>query len=163
MIWYFQKSLRPSVTVEMEQCGRELNSFKKLLKKAVDKEAKATLQPRSYACETNQHCFRGSRPPIAKANTHGKLIKNPKVEKPKSKSQKSKALAPQYLDGARSPRKLRRRRRKTITKIEGIVMPKKAPQRPLELITPTPTIVRRRGTAPTAATPTRLSITIVTK
>ena len=53
MTWYFQKSLRPSVRVEIEQCGRELDSFKELVKKTVDAEAKAALQPRSYACETD--------------------------------------------------------------------------------------------------------------
>ena len=53
MIWYFQKDLRPSVRVEIEQRGRELTSFKELVKKAVDAEAKAALWPRSYACETN--------------------------------------------------------------------------------------------------------------
>ena len=71
MIWYFREGLRPSVRVEMEQCGRELNSFEELIEKTVDAEAKAALQPRSYARKTNQYCFRGSRPSAAKANTQG--------------------------------------------------------------------------------------------
>ena len=51
MIWYFQEGLRPSVRVEMEQRGPELNSFKELVKKTVDVEAKAVLQPYSYTCK----------------------------------------------------------------------------------------------------------------
>ena len=53
MIWYFQKGLRPSLRVEIEQRGRKLNSFEELVEKAVDKEAKATLRPHSYTCENN--------------------------------------------------------------------------------------------------------------
>ena len=69
MIWYFQKSLRPSIKVEMEQRGQELNSFKELVKKTVDVKANAPLRPCFYACKTDQHCLWGSRPSAAKANT----------------------------------------------------------------------------------------------
>ena len=85
MIWYFQEGLRPLVKVEIEQRGRELNSFKELVEKAVDAGAKAALRPHSYACETNQHCLRGSRLSAAKANTQDQPIKDSRVEKPKSK------------------------------------------------------------------------------
>ena len=60
MIRYFREGLRPSVRVEMEQRGRELDSFEELVEKAVDAEAKAALRPRSYARETDQHCLQGS-------------------------------------------------------------------------------------------------------
>ena len=53
MIRYFRKSLYPSVRVEIEQRGQELDSFEERFEKAVDAEAKAVLRPRSYACETN--------------------------------------------------------------------------------------------------------------
>ena len=69
MIRYFREGLRPSVRVEMEQRGRELDSFEELVEKAVDAEAKAAFWPRSYARETDQHCLRGSRPSAAKAST----------------------------------------------------------------------------------------------
>ena len=45
MIRYFCKSLKPSVQAKMEQRGWELNSFKKLVQKAVDVEAKADFGP----------------------------------------------------------------------------------------------------------------------
>ena len=85
MIWYFRGGLCPSVRVEMEQRGRELDSFKELVEKAVDAEAKATLRLRFYIYKTDQHCLRDSRPSAAKANTQGQPIKNPRVEEPKSK------------------------------------------------------------------------------
>ena len=57
MIWYFQEGLRPPARVEMEQRGRELDSFGELVKKIVDAKAKAAFRPRSYVCKTDQHCF----------------------------------------------------------------------------------------------------------
>ena len=69
MIQYFQEGLCPLLKVEMEQCGQELNSFKEVVKKAINAEAKAAFQPRSYARKTNQHCLRGSRPSVDKAST----------------------------------------------------------------------------------------------
>ena len=95
MIWYFREGLRPSVKVEMEQRGRELDSFEELVEKAVDAEAKAALRPRSYARETDQHCLRGSWPSAAKTSTQGQPMKDPRVEEPKSRSQESKAPASQ--------------------------------------------------------------------
>ena len=112
MIWYFRKGLRLSVRVEMEQRGRELDSFKELVKKTVDTKAKAALRPRSYACETDQHCLRGSQPSAAKANTQGQPIKNQRVKKLKSKPQKSKALAPQRFDNAETFEKAWKKKKK---------------------------------------------------
>ena len=94
MIWSFREGLRPLVRVKMEQLGRELNSFEELVEKAVDAEAKTALRPHSYACKTDQYCFWGSRPSAAKASTQGQPMKDPRVEEPKSRPQKSKALAP---------------------------------------------------------------------
>ena len=85
MIWYFRKVLRLSVIVEMEQRGRELDSFEELVEKVVDAEAKAALRPCSYARKTDQHCLRDSWPSVAKANTQGQPMKDPRVEEPKSK------------------------------------------------------------------------------
>ena len=94
MIWYLQKSLRPSVRVKMEQRGLELDSFEELVEKAVDAKVKAAFRPRSYACKTDQHCLRGSWLSAAKASTQSQPIKDPRVEEPKSRPQESKAPAP---------------------------------------------------------------------
>ena len=85
IIWYFRKGFRPSVKVEMEQCGQKLDSFKELVEKAVDAKAKAALWPRFYTCETDQCYLRGSRPSAAKVSTQGQPLKDPKVEEPKFK------------------------------------------------------------------------------
>ena len=85
MIRYFREGLRLSVSVKMEQRGRKLNSFEELVKKAIDAKAKAALWPRFYACETDQHCLRGSRLLVAKASTQGQPMKDPKFKEPKSK------------------------------------------------------------------------------
>ena len=53
MIWYFREGLRPWIKFEIKQCGGKLDSFKELVKKAVDAEAKATLRPRSSARKTD--------------------------------------------------------------------------------------------------------------
>lgn len=40
----------------MEQCGRELDSFEKLVQKVVNAKAKTALWPPFAACEIDQHC-----------------------------------------------------------------------------------------------------------
>ena len=94
MIWYFQKGLRLSLRVEIEQCGWELDSFKEIVEKTVNIKAKAPFRPRSYACDINQHCFRDSRPSAAKTSTQGQSMKDSRVEKPKPRSQEQKPSAP---------------------------------------------------------------------
>ena len=112
MIRYFREGLRPSVRVEMEQRGRELDSFEELVKKAVDAKAKAALRPRSYACETDQYCLWGSRPSAAKASTQGQPMKDPRFEQPKSRPQESKALARQRYNSAEPSEKARKEKKK---------------------------------------------------
>ena len=80
--------------VEIEQRGQELNSFKKIVEKAVNAKAKAAFRPCSYARNTNQHCLQGSWPFAAKTNAQGQPMKDLRGEKPKPKSQEQKALAP---------------------------------------------------------------------
>ena len=45
----------------MEQWGREHNSWEELVKKAINAEAKASLQPKSILCEIDQCYLRGNR------------------------------------------------------------------------------------------------------
>ena len=93
MIWYFREGLRPLVRVEIEQRSQELDSFKELVEKTVNAKAKAAFWPRSYTYKIDQHCFQDSRPFAAKTNTQGQPIKDPRVEKTKSRPQKLKVLA----------------------------------------------------------------------
>lgn len=46
---------------QMEQRGRELDSWDELVEKAIDAEAKASLQPPSFIREMDQRCPRGNR------------------------------------------------------------------------------------------------------
>ena len=112
MIWYFREGLRPSVRVKMEQCGRELDSFEELVEKAVHAEAKAAFRPCSYACETNQHCLRGSQLSAVKTNTQGQPMKDPRVEELKSRPQKSKTPAPQRSDSSETFKQARKVKKK---------------------------------------------------
>ncbi len=77
----------------MEQRGRELDSFEKLVEKAKDAEAKAALWPREYARDTNQYCLRGNRPEPEKAKTGP--WKDPRVEESKLRTQEAKPAASQ--------------------------------------------------------------------
>ena len=113
MIWYFREGLRPSVRVETEQCGREVNSFEELVEKAVDARAKAALRSRSCARETDQHCIQGSRPSAAKTSTQSQPMKDQRVEERKSRPQKSKAPAPQHsTDNAETSDHARKEKKK---------------------------------------------------
>ena len=56
MIRYFREGLKPFIQAEMQQYGRELDSFEDIIQKAIDAEAKATLRPRSATRKTDQHC-----------------------------------------------------------------------------------------------------------
>ena len=96
----------------MEQRGQELNSFEEIVKKTVNAKAKATFKPRSYACNTNQHCFQGSRPSAAKISTQGQLMKNPRVEELKPKSLKRKISAPQCSNSAETSEKAQKEKKK---------------------------------------------------
>lgn len=46
----------------MEQRGRELDSWDKLVEKAIDKEAKDNLQPLLLTRVMDHQCLRGNRP-----------------------------------------------------------------------------------------------------
>ena len=113
MIRYFRDGLIPSIWAEMEQCRRELNSFKELVEKAIDAKARAALRPRSYARETDQHCPRGSWPAhstTAKAQGQGFSMKDPRVEEPRFKPQEPKSFAPQQQ--AEASEKARKEKKK---------------------------------------------------
>ena len=62
LIRFFREGLRPSIKAQMEQRGREYNSWEKFVEKAMDAEAKASLQPPSILHEMDQHCSYGNQP-----------------------------------------------------------------------------------------------------
>ena len=56
LIRFFREGLRPSIKAQIEQRKQEHNSWEELVKKAIDTEAKASLQPPSILREMDQHC-----------------------------------------------------------------------------------------------------------
>ena len=83
MICYFRKDLKPSVWAKMEQRGRKLDRFEKVVQKAVDVEANAAFWPRSYICNTNQYYLQDSHPAYSttdKILSQGHQIKDLQVE-----------------------------------------------------------------------------------
>ena len=80
--------------VEIKKRGQELNSFQELVEKAVNAEAKAALRPCFYTCKIDQHCLQGSWAFAAITSTQRQLIKDQKIEEPKSRPQELKTPAP---------------------------------------------------------------------
>ena len=110
LIRFFRKGLRPSIRAQMEQRGRELDSWTEIVEKAVDAEAQASLQPTSYIKEMDQRCLRGNRPNSTRASTQGNLIRDPRTEESRSKPQEPKASAPQHQ--AEASEKARKEKKK---------------------------------------------------
>ena len=112
MIRYFREGLKPSIRAEMQQHGRELDSFEDTIQKAVDAEAKAALRPRSAARETDQHCPQGTRPAYSTAaKSQDSPMKDPRVEEPTSRTQEAtSSYRPESTET--SNRKTRKERKK---------------------------------------------------
>ena len=72
--------------VKIEQDGWKLNSFERIVEKAVNAKTKAAFRPCFYACNTNQQYFQGSWPSTAKTNTQDQLMKDLQVKEPKPRS-----------------------------------------------------------------------------
>lgn len=60
MICYFRKGQKPSVSAEIKERGRDLDSYEEIIEKAVDVQAKVVLRPCFSIRKTNQYCLRGS-------------------------------------------------------------------------------------------------------
>lgn len=69
MIQYFWKGLKFLVKVQIEQHSRELDSFKKIIKKAFDVETKIIFILCSYTYETDQYCAQSSSLALTKLYT----------------------------------------------------------------------------------------------
>ena len=86
LIRFFREGLKPSIKAQMEQRGRELDSWEELVEKAIDAEAKASLQPQSILRKMDQRCPHGNRPAhatVAKPQTSTRDPRDEPSEKPK--------------------------------------------------------------------------------
>ena len=62
MIRYFQEGLRPFIRAQLDARGRDLDSWKKAVEKAVNAGAKALLQSPASTRNIDSRCPRGNRP-----------------------------------------------------------------------------------------------------
>ena len=56
MLRYFREGLKPSVLAELEHQDLKLESFDRMVKKAVNAEAKSAFRPRFSTKEIDQNC-----------------------------------------------------------------------------------------------------------
>ena len=106
MIRYFRKGLKPSIKVEIEQQDRASTSFKKMMQRAVNAEAKADLRSSTMVRDLDARCPRGHRP---SHNTSSKVQSQGSNNKDSSRSEEPKPKdlkpAPPRNDAAAEPAK----------------------------------------------------------
>ena len=104
MICYFQEGLKPLIKVEMEQQDWPSTSFKEIVQRAVNVEAKAGLRSSTMIRNSDARCPKGHRPSYntsSKVQTQGITVKEPRVKEPRPKEVKQddgKAPAPPRFD-----------------------------------------------------------------
>ena len=104
MIRYFQEGLKPSIKVKIEQPDWASTSFKEMVQRAVNVEAKAGLKSSTMVWDLDARCPRGHRLShniSSKVQTHGSRdLSRPKETKPKDPKS-----APSRDDVAELPKK----------------------------------------------------------
>ena len=114
-IWFFWEGFKPSVKAQMEQCGRENDSWEDLVEKAINAEAKASLQAPSNLREMNQRCLWGNRPThTTVAKSQASATRDPRGEpSEKAPTQDSKRPYPsRSKNGEASNKKARKEKKK---------------------------------------------------
>lgn len=109
LIRFFREGLKPSIRAQMEQRGRELDSWTEIVEKSVDAEAKASLLPTSFLRKIDQRVPRGHRPNSNRANIQAPSMKDPRVEEPKARTQEP---TPQRSENAGASEKVRKEKKK---------------------------------------------------
>ena len=62
MILYFQEDLRPSIRAQLDVKDRDLDSWGKVVNKAINAKTKASLQALSETREMDFRCLQGQQP-----------------------------------------------------------------------------------------------------
>ena len=62
LIRIFRDSLKPSIAAQMEQRGRENDSWEELVEKAIEVQVKVNFLPSSFVRDMDQRCPQGNRP-----------------------------------------------------------------------------------------------------
>ena len=112
MICYFQKGLKPSIKVKMEQQNRESVNFEKIVQKAVNAEAKAGLRSTILVRDSNIYCSQSHCPfnnIVSKIQTKETIAKDfSRSEKPKIKDPKLVFLCDNIANPAKKEYKQKR-------------------------------------------------------
>ena len=88
LIRIFRDGLKPSIAAQMEQRGRENDTWEELVEKAIEAEAKVSLLPSPFVRDMDQRCPRGNRPAtLTKSQTSS--ARDPRDE-PSEKAQNPK-------------------------------------------------------------------------
>ena len=83
MIRILQKGLQPSVRIEINQRGHKLDSFRKIIEKAVNAKAMAKLRPSFKTREMDQNCPQDNRPvypTVTRSPYQARLTEDPEGE-----------------------------------------------------------------------------------
>ena len=78
LIRLFREGYKPSIKAQMEQRGREKDSWEELVEKTIDAEAKAGLQPSSFVRDMDRLCPQGNRPPHTVAKSQASSTWDPR-------------------------------------------------------------------------------------
>ena len=108
MIRYFWEGLKPSIKVEMEQQDRASISFKEMMQKAVNAEAKVGLRLSIMVRDADSRCPRDHCPSqntFTKVETQGLTAKESKPEESRSKESKPADGKTSALPRTNEPRK----------------------------------------------------------
>ncbi len=66
LLHYFQEGLHSFIQAQLDNWGRDLDVWDKVVEKAVDAKAKASLQPPSETREIDSRCPKRYRPSVKK-------------------------------------------------------------------------------------------------
>ena len=114
MICYFQESLKSSIKVEIEQQDWEFTNFEKMVQRAVNAEAKASLRSSIMIKELDVRCPRGHHPShntSFKVQTQGSSHKDstrskePKPKNPKPTLSRDNAAEPAKKEDRKEKKK----------------------------------------------------------
>ncbi len=66
LICYFRETLRLSIQAQLDNHGRDLDTWNKMIEKAINAEAKTNFQPSSGTKEIDFRCPRSYKPSVKK-------------------------------------------------------------------------------------------------
>ena len=117
MVCYFQEGLKPSIKVEMKQQNWASTSFKEIVQRTVNVEAKAGLRSSTIVRDSDARSPRGHRlshNTFSKVQTQGTTAKKPRAEEPwpkEAKQANGKAPTPLRSDELIKPTRQKKKKK----------------------------------------------------